>query len=114
VVCGNKNPKFRNLRNEELKIGPLEIADSVDLMRAEVTSAALRLVLAQKVEQSAKIGDSILIAGNSEGEGVVREVTGKVTGVGPQRVEVDANFVPGYSGSPILLEGNGQVIGVAS
>jgi hypothetical protein len=71
-------------------------------------------VVADHAEQSLQIGAEIVVAGNSEGEGVVREIPGKLVGLGPDRIEVDAEFVPGNSGSPILLKSTGQVIGVAT
>jgi hypothetical protein len=72
------------------------------------------LELLPRMEQQVKIGDAIIVAGNSEGEGVVRELPGKITGLGPDRIEVDATMVPGNSGSPIILKSTGQVVGVAT
>ena len=114
VIRGNKNVNFKNLSNQELTVGPLEIADHADLVRAEITGQLPFLTMAQNAEKSLQIGDDVVVAGNSEGEGVVREIPGKVTGIGPDRIEVDAGFVPGNSGSPILLKSTGQVIGVAT
>ena len=113
VVRGNRNVKFRSLRNAEIPTGPLEIANDVDAVRAEIAKTGTALELEPHVE-SIKIGDEIVVAGNSEGEGVVREIPGKVVGIGPDRIEVDAGFVPGNSGSPILLKSTGKVIGVAT
>jgi len=113
VIRGNQNLKFKNLRNAELTTGALEIADAVDAVRAELPAAPNALELEPQVDQ-VRIGDEIVVAGNSEGEGVVREIPGKVVGIGPDRVEVDAEFVPGNSGSPILLKSTGKVIGVAT
>ncbi len=113
VVRGNQNVKFKNLRNAVLTTGALQIADQVDAVRAEVAGIASPLELETQIEQ-VKIGDDVIVAGNSEGEGVVREIPGKVTGIGPDRIEVDAEFVPGNSGSPILLKSTGRVIGVAT
>lgn len=114
VVRGNRNVKFKSLRNEDLATGPLQIADKVDAVRSELSGAAHALELMPEIEQKVKIGDEIVVAGNAEGEGVVREIPGKVVGIGPDRIEVDAGFVPGNSGSPILLKSTGQVIGVAT
>jgi Sulfatase-modifying factor enzyme 1/Trypsin-like peptidase domain len=113
VVRGNRNLKFKSLRNVELATGALEIADNVDAVRAEVSGVANTLELEPQVEK-VKIGDEVIVAGNSEGEGVIREIPGKVVGIGPDRIEVDAEFVPGNSGSPILLKSTGKVIGVAT
>jgi S1-C subfamily serine protease len=116
VICGNKNVKFKTLDNRELSTGPLQIADSADLVRAEVkdVKAGEALGYIAKVERNLKIGDQISVTGNAEGGGVVREILGRVKGIGPDRIEVDAPFVPGNSGSPILLQSTGQVVGVAT
>jgi hypothetical protein len=113
VVRGNRNVKFKNLHNEELATGPLEIAEKADAVRASVTGVGNALELEPQLDK-VKIGDDVIVAGNSEGEGVVREIPGKVVGIGPDRLEVDAPFVPGNSGSPILLKSTGKIIGVAT
>lgn len=59
------------------------------------------------------IGSQILVLGNSQGAGVVTKETGKVLGVGPELIEVDAKFVAGNSGSPIL-NAAGNVLGIAT
>jgi hypothetical protein len=114
VGRGNQHVKFKDLHNKEITTGPLQIADMVDAVRAEVAATDNVLELEPEIEKSVKIGDEVIVAGNSEGEGVVREIPGKVVGIGPDRVEVDAGFVPGNSGSPILLKATGKVIGVAT
>lgn len=113
VVRGNRNVRFKDLHNDELATGPLEIAEKADAVRATVTGVTEALELEPQVDK-VKIGDEVIVAGNSEGEGVVREIPGKVVGIGPDRLEVDAPFVPGNSGSPILLKSTGKIIGVAT
>ena len=45
---------------------------------------------------------------------MVGTIIGKIVGIGPDLVEVDAPFVPGNSGSPIVHLKSGKVIGVAT
>jgi hypothetical protein len=52
--------------------------------------------------------------GNSLGSDVVTEIPGKVTGVGPDLIEVDAKFVHGNSGSPIVHVKTGKVLAIAT
>ena len=54
------------------------------------------------------------VLGNAEGAGVVKTILGKIVGIGPDLVEVDAPFVPGNSGSPIVDLKSGKVIGIAT
>ena len=63
---------------------------------------------------NAKVGSIVTVPGNSLGAGVPLQINGKLLGMGPELVEVDANFVPGNSGSPIIERHSGQVIGIAT
>jgi len=60
------------------------------------------------------VGDDIVVLGNSLGSDVVTVIPGKVTGLGPELVEVDAKFVQGNSGSPIIHVKTGKLIGIAT
>jgi hypothetical protein len=44
----------------------------------------------------------------------VTSLSGKLAGVGPDRIEVTAEFIPGNSGSPIVHIPTGKVIGIAT
>ena len=61
-----------------------------------------------------KIGDRIVVVGNRLGGGVATQTSGQVLGVGPTRIEVNANFEPGNSGSPIFSTALNEVVGVAT
>ena len=63
---------------------------------------------------NAKVGAPVTVPGNSLGAGVTLQINGKLLGIGPALVEVDAKFVPGNSGSPIIDRRSGQVIGMGS
>lgn len=52
--------------------------------------------------------------GDSLGGGVITETKGKYLGIGPEILEVDAPFVSGNSGGPILENQSRRVIGVAT
>ena len=69
-----------------------------------------RLMLGPRDEA---VGRDMVVLGNSDGRGVVTEIRGKVIGVGPREIEVDAAFVIGNSGSPVL-DRHGRVIGIAT
>lgn len=66
------------------------------------------------MSKEAAIGDEVGVDGNSQGASVVTELKGKIVGLGPGLVEVDAPLVPGNSGSPILYVKSGKVIGITS
>ena len=52
--------------------------------------------------------------GDSLGDGVIVGTSGKYLGIGPDVLEVDAPFVPGNSGGPVVADRTGEVIGVAT
>ena len=61
-----------------------------------------------------EIGDAITVWGNSDAVGVATRLKGEVNGIGPDELEVSAKFVPGNSGSPIIHDKTGLVIGIVS
>jgi hypothetical protein len=65
-------------------------------------------------DNNVHVGDAVVILGNSEGGGGVTRIDGKIVGIGADRVEVSAEFVPADSGSPIIHAKTGQVIGIAA
>ncbi len=60
------------------------------------------------------IGQAVSVMGNSSGARVATRLEGTIRGIGPDELEVSAKFVPGNSGSPIVHDELGAVIGVAS
>jgi hypothetical protein len=72
------------------------------------------LPMHEDVGAGVAVGDDVLVLGNSQGSGVVTEIPGKVVGIGPDLVEVDAKFVEGNSGSPIVHLKSGKVIAIAT
>lgn len=60
------------------------------------------------------IGDAVTVMGNTSGVRVAKRIKGKVRGLGPDEIEISAKFAPGNSGSPIIHDELGSVVGVAS
>jgi hypothetical protein len=115
VMAANPGVKFTSLNGTALRPGAAGVAVGCDILRmALATKQSGAFELLPDVDSNVKIGDDIAVLGNSEGAGVVRALRGKVVGVGPQLVEVDAPFVPGNSGSPIIHLATGKVIGIAT
>ena len=114
VVSGNSTLDFRTLSNVRIAVGELQVSRTVDLIRAPVAPSGSNLTVMENVDSSISIGDEVIVFGNSDGLGTVTELRGKVTGIGPTQIEVDAEFVHGNSGSPIIHAPTGKVIGVAT
>ena len=99
---------------------PLFKGDEYDVARYELKShdtcdthfdCDIAIDLDERVEVN--VGDKVFIFGNSDANDVITTIEGKVLGVGPTKIEVDAKFVPGNSGGPVFNE-NGQIIGIVS
>lgn len=105
---------LRAMHGGLLKFNSFEYCKNRDLVRFELEPGQEEGLLALKfAETTPGIGEGISIYGNSAGGNVATELKGKILGVGPRDVEVDADIVPGNSGSPILDE-KGEVVGVAT
>jgi hypothetical protein len=94
--------------------GQLFGAVDYDIAILKIPPTPNALELADDPADNIKIGEAVTVPGNEEGEGVVTNTEGHIVGVGPKLVEVDAKFVHGNSGSPIILDRSGQVAGVAT
>ncbi len=89
-------------------------ADIALLRVANPSKVANPLDTADDVLKTAKIGDKVMVVGNRLGGGVATQTSGQIKGIGPARVELDANFQHGNSGSPIFDLTTKQVVGVAA
>ena len=114
VLADNPTFKVTSLKGTVYTVGTSAVAVGRDMVKLEVTGAEKTFDVADKVDSVAKIGDAVIVLGNSEGAGVVKPVEGKIVGIGPDLIEVDAQFVKGNSGSPIIHQATGKVLGVAT
>ncbi len=115
VAAGMGSPQFTRIDGTQIKPGIAEAAVGHDAMRlalAETPADSLEIMTA--LDANAKIGDAVLVFGNSGGGGVVTSLGGEIVGIGPDRIEVSAEFIPGNSGSPIIHVPTGKVIGIAT
>jgi hypothetical protein len=94
----------------------IEIANGRDIARIKILQTNNLSVLScnAKPPQQPILSAPVTIIGNSIGGGVATLITGSIIGVGPDLIEVNANFVRGNSGSPIIDNESGIVLGVAS
>ncbi len=113
VAAGVKGAGFKTLQGEQVQIGAAGVAVGHDIFLMQAT-AAQPLEIMTGVDENTAIGDDIVVLGNAEGAGVINTIMGKIVGVGPNLVEVDAPFKPGNSGSPIIHLKTGKVIGAAT
>ncbi len=113
VLSGNDNVHFQEMNSTQVQTGPFSYAYGADLAAADQSTARDGLEVAD-VSKEVNIGDDVVVLGNSLGSDVITEIKGQVKGIGPDLVEVDAKFVEGNSGSPIIQVKTGKVIGIAT
>jgi len=114
VAAGINDAAFKSLDGTVVQGGAASVAVGHDIFCMQMPAGGKPLEIMQGVDANAAIGDDVVVLGNAEGQGVINTITGKITGIGPDLVEIDAQFVPGNSGSPIIHLKTGKVIGVAT
>lgn len=114
VISGVTRLEIKQLTGMPVQPGKGSLAVGADVAAFEAPPNLPKLELAKDVSKEVAIGDEVVIYGNSLGQSVATEIRGKVVGIGPDVVEVDAPFVPGNSGSPIIHVKSGKVIGIAA
>jgi len=114
VAIHVKDAGFKTLDGTQVQDGKASVAVGHDIFCMLVAQGGKPLEIMDHVDENASIGDDVVVLGNAEGAGVINTIAGKIVGVGPDLVEVDAPFVPGNSGSPIIHLKTGKVIGVAT
>ncbi len=114
VLSDNVGVKLTTLTGAALTAGRSAVAVGHDVVEMQVPDSAAAFDIVTNMDATVKIGDAVVVAGNAEGGSVVRPVEGKIVGIGPNLVEVDAPFVKGCSGSPIIHEATGKVLGIAT
>ncbi len=116
VIGGNEKIRVTTVRGVSVPVSGMfgAMGRDIAILRIEGTNTAPALKLAEDPIRTVKLGDKVAVVGNRRGGGVATQVSGTVRGLWPNRVEVDAPFQPGNSGSPILHVETGEVVGVAS
>jgi hypothetical protein len=114
VLGANKTVRLRTMDGGTLPYTAIYGAIGRDVALFKIAKREAGLKLAESVAEAARVGKSVRVVGNYNGGGVANQVTGSIKGVGPDRIEVDAPFAPGNSGSPIICQDSGVVLGVAS
>lgn len=114
VVAAMPSFRFTRLDRTPIPTGAMAAAIGHDIMRFAIQTADAPLQAMENVETGATIGDEIVVLGNTEGARVIQPLPGRLIGIGPDRVEVSAEFLPGNSGSPIIHVKSGKVLGIAT
>ncbi len=96
------------------KFGALEAAEGADLVRLAVGEEVPHFLEIAAAAGVATVGTPVLASGNAGGGGTVGFEEGKVLGVGPESIEIDAEVIQGNSGGPILHGTTREALGVVT
>ena len=110
VFAGNSAVRMVDVDGRHYRPVSLEGARDRDLIRITVSNPPATDLW---VADAPNAGSPLAVCGNAGGEDVVRAVRGTILGLGPEKVETDAQFIGGHSGSPMVLTNDG-VVGVAT
>ncbi|MCK5844067.1 MAG: trypsin-like peptidase domain-containing protein, partial [Victivallales bacterium] len=108
VIMGADTISMKTADGETLAPRRIELSKTRDIARILIADRD-----GFEISEKFAMGIPLGVFGNSEGAGVATELFGEVTGLGVDLVEVNAEFVSGNSGSPVL-DANQKVIGIAS
>lgn len=115
VIVQNMKIKLLDCDGNSLLPQNIWLAKNRDLALIELpkNDAHPTLPIAKNVSDI-KAFSPITVSGNSMGGGVLTDLHGALQATGPNTIEVSAKFVPGNSGSPIILNSTGEIIGIAT
>ena len=116
VIAAARPPTFTRIDRTPIQFKPNArfLAVGHDVFMMELAPGSNGIPVIEAFESTVKVHDPIVVFGNSGGGDVATAITGKVIGIGPDRVEIDAEVEHGNSGSPIIHVPSGRVIGVAT
>jgi len=117
VLSGNKKFTLTGMDGTQIPTtGPLygAVGYDVAILKIPDSFATHYFEVMDDPQTNAKADQAVSVPGNSSGARVPIDTKGKILGVGPELVEVDAKFVPGNSGSPIIYRPTNQVVGIAT
>lgn len=117
IMFGANRVTLTDAAGRPLDFDQFAVSRRLDLVKFTLSKKAAALVPPTiglwRSEKAPALNAAVLVLGNSLGSGVITELRGKVLGLGPDKIEIDAQFVAGNSGSPII-DDDGKFLGVAT
>ena len=109
VFSGSTNLTIINIEGKTIAVPTqVEVAKDRDMIRF-LTKEPVGLWLSRSCE----FEEPVCAYGDSGGAGVLTKLEGKAVAIGPDRIEISAEIIPGNSGGPVVNV-DGEVVGVSS
>ena len=115
VIYANPNIHVLTTTGEEIEVTGLKGASDRDLAMFSVKDNQYTYFTpATDLQKTVQPGDEVITPGNSEGGEVMLNTSGKVVGLGPEKIEITNPVYHGNSGGPIYHANSKTVIGVVT
>jgi hypothetical protein len=115
VLASNPNVKITTNTGAPITVISQKGASDRDLALLAIQPGNYNyLDMADDVSKIVQPGDPVVTPGNSEGGEVMLNTSGRVLGIGPERIEIDNPIYHGNSGGPIFHTASGKVLGVVT
>jgi len=115
VISNNPNLKITTNTGDEITILSYKGATDRDMVMIAIKDGSYSyLDLATDISNTVQPGDEVITPGNSEGGEVMLNTSGKVLGIGPDRIEFDNPIYHGNSGGPVFHVKSGKVIAIVT
>ena len=113
VIATMKNPKILDAKGKCYKIKSMLAMPKRDIVIFELQNPeGIKPLPIMDDVSVMKINTALKAYGNSQGQGVITCLDGKLQGIGPSKIEISATIVPGNSGGPVISQN--KVIGVST
>ena len=113
VIATMKNPKILDGKGKSYKLKSMLAMPERDIVIFELKNAeGIKPLPVMNDVSVIKINTDLKAYGNSQGQGVITCLNGKLQGIGPKKIEISATIVPGNSGGPVISQN--KIIGVST
>lgn len=114
-IANNPNLKVTTNTGAFVTILSEKGASDRDLALLAIKDANYKyLEMANDISRIAQPSDQVITPGNSQGGDVMLNSSGKILGIGPERIEFSNSVNHGNSGGPVLHTASGKVLGVVT
>jgi hypothetical protein len=110
VALGQASPTIRTVTGRTFTPVLIEVAEDRDLARIMIEEPTAAFF----ATRDPQLDEAVVVLGNSQGAGRITHLPGSINGISAHEIEITAEIVSGNSGSPVIADDDGAVVGVAT